>query len=205
MWISRNISQVPLKKIPVHVLILCWYYGGTTRRFWSQDMWQVICEKKEIKQGRRQMKTHEATDAMHELKSYTSRNIGVSVDELLAKVTNDDVHNLAVGELGFIGAYLDAGDASLVEKDGARVHEFRIGNGLHKGEFRFDEEAGEVDEFVAIVTSDTVPREPVTQSIFLGLQTVNGVSKRVGLGWVYYSQEAADPRPHWKYRFFRLN
>lgn len=194
-----------MKKIPIHVLILCWYYGGTTQRFWSQDMWQVICEKKEIKQGRRQMKTSEAVDAFNDMKTYTGGKIGINVDELLAKVTNDVVHNLATGELGFIGAYLDAGDVSLVEKHGPRVHNFAIGSGNHKGEFRFDDEAGEVDEFVAVVTSDTITRDPVTQSIFLGLQTVDGVSRRVGLGWVYYSKEDAVPRPPWKYKFFRLN
>lgn len=197
-----------MKKIPVHVLILCWYYGGTTRKFWSQEMWEVICEKEKIlTDGGPQMKTDEATDALEQLKSYTSSNVGISVDELLAKVTNDEVHNLAVGELGFIGAYLDAGDASLSVKDGPRVHEFRISDGLHKGEFRFDEEAGEVDEFVAVVTSDTIKPDPETktQSIFLGLQTVDGVSRRVGLGWITYSTNKADPRPPWKYKFFRLN
>jgi hypothetical protein len=85
------------------------------------------------------------------------------------------------------------------------VHKFRIGEGRHAGEVRFDAGAGEVDEFVVVVTSDIITQNPVTQSIFLGLQTVDGTSRRVGLGWVYYSKDEADPRPSWKYKFFRLN
>jgi hypothetical protein len=204
MWLSRNISQIPMKKVPVHVLILCWYYGGTTKRFWSQDMWQVICEKKEIKEGKRKMDANDAAGYFREMKTYTGQKVGISVDELLTKTTNDKVHDLATGELGFIGAYLDAGDVSLTEKSGTRVYDMEIGSS-HRGEFRFDDEAGEADEYVAIVTSDTITKDPTTQSIFLGLQTVDGVSKRVGLGWVYYSKDESDSRPPWKYKFFKLN
>ena len=197
MWLSRNITQAPLKKIPIHVLIPCWHYGGTDKRFYSQDIWEAACEKRtdDVKS--------DAMDACALSKSYAKGQIGVDMDTLLDKAARGTPPELEVGELGFVGAFLDIGDVSL----SARSEDGRVSNveiGPHRGEFRFDEYSGEVEQYVAVVTSDTITKPPDTQSILLGLATRDGISRRVGIGWVYYSKEAGDPLPPWKYRFFRI-
>ena len=76
--------------------------------------------------------------------------------------------------------------------------------GPHRGEFRFDQGWGEVDEYVAVMTSDTITKPPDTQSILLGLATQGGVPRRVGIGWIYYTKDSDAPLPSWKYKFFRV-
>lgn len=195
MWLSRNISQVLLKKIPYHVLIPCWHYGGTDHKFWSQAIWEANSSSHE------QMNP-DLAKACVLAKTYAKEHIGVDMDMLCTEGAHGEQPKLEVGDLGFVAAYIDGADAALSTKSGSQVFNFEVWR--HRGEFRFDKEFGEIDEFVVVVTSDTITKTPDTQSIFIGLQTKDGVSRRVGLGWMYYSKDADSAHPPWKYKFFRI-
>lgn len=189
-WLSRNISQAPIKKIPMHSLIPCWFHSSTSQRFWSQDIWQAAGQMDGM-----------ASDYLTTLSTYVTTHIGIDTDHLLSKATTN-TPTLSAGELGFTAAYIDANDVSMSVKKGSHIiHTFEIGP--HKGEFRLDDEAGEVDEFLAVVASDTITKTPDRMTIFLGVKTEEGISRRVGLGWVYYSKTEIH-KPSWKYRFFQV-
>lgn len=144
----------------------------------------------------------DAAESCAKFMSYVEEKIGIDVDTLLNQGVHGDPPGLHLGELGFMGAYLDSGDVSLTQKNG-KVSTMEVWN--HKGEFRFDAEGGEVDEYVAVVTSDTITKPPDTQSMFLGLQTgEDGISRRVGVGWMYYSKKRGAELPPWKYKFFKV-
>lgn len=196
MWLSRNITQISLKNIAIHVLILRWHYGGTEKKFFSQGMWKAAYVKP--------VDMNDDVEKLCQLsKSYAKKHVGVDMNTLVCGETSMKPPKLEVGELGFMGAFLDAGDVSLVPKPGSiRVSNMEIG--LHHGEFRFDGESGEVDQYVVVVTSDTITKIPDTQFILLGLSTQDGISKRVGLGWAYCSKDPKAELPPWKYQFFRI-
>lgn len=193
MWLSRNITQAPLKKVPIHALIPCWHYGETDKKFFSQDLWEISCQPREGLDK-------DVAASCAKFLAYCEENIGVDTDTLLKQGVHGESPSLLLGELGFLGAYVDKGDVSLEQKKG-KVFSMDVGN--HKGEFRFDAEGGEVDEYVVVVANDTITKPPDVVSIFLGLETgEDGVSHRVGVGWVYYSK--GSEMPPWKYRSFRV-
>lgn len=196
MWLSRNITQAPLKKIPIHVLIPCWHYGETDKRFFSQDLWEMSCQPREGL-------TPDKAESCAKFMSYVEENTGIDVETLLNQGVHGEHPELNLGELGFLAAYLDADDVSLMKKKD-QISNMSIWQ--HKGEFRFDAEGGEeIDEYVAVVTSDTITKPPDTQSIFLGLCTdKDGVSRRVGVGWIYYSKDPGAEMPPWKYKYFKV-
>lgn len=195
MWLSRNITQAPLKKVPIHALIPCWHYGETDKKFFSQDLWEMSCQPREHLDA-------DAAESCTQFMSYIEEKVGIDVDTLLNQGVHGEHPSLHLGELGFLGAYLDAEDVALTQKKG---NIWNMGVWDHKGEFRFDAEGSEVDKYVAVVTSDTITKPPDTQSIFLGLQTDDdGNSRRVGVGWMYYSKTEGAELPTWKYKFFTV-
>lgn len=193
MWLSRVISQIPMKKVPIHVLVPVWYYGGTSKRFYSQAIWRASYEPS-VMDG-------DTAEACSIAKGYARDKMGLEMDQLLSDVNDSEASCLKVGQLGFWGAYLDASDVSLVSKGG---YVSRLSVGDHSGEFRFDNDQSAVDEYVAIVTSDTSVRPLRTQSILLGLASQDGVSRRAGLGWIIYSKAENVEFPSWRNKFFRL-
>ncbi|KAF4119990.1 Heterokaryon incompatibility protein (HET) [Geosmithia morbida] len=199
MWISRNISLAPAKKIPMHVLIPFWHYGGTDKRFYSQGIWKAACEVTDQADGGDGKVEGECCRSMR----YAREKIGLDMDRLLDHARDDTARTvkLVQGQLAFWGACVYARQATLQLKSG-RVRQLRIG--LHAGEFRFDGGDAEVDEYVAVVTSDTITKPPDTVCILLGLRTRNGPSKRVGLGWIYLSREAGVVPPPWTYKLFKV-
>ena len=195
MWLSRNITQAPLKKIPIHVLIPAWHYGGTKKDFYTQQIWEAVCNTPSSMSAA-------LAKASALCQNYARDQIGVDMGKLLQH--GETYPELDIGDLAFAAAYLDAGDVEVTGRDGGgQVSDMRIGP--HKGEFRFDGESGEVSEFVVVVTSDTITQPPDTQSIFLGLETKDGRSRRIGLGWVYYSKTEGHTYPAWRYRVFRIS
>ncbi|MBE3050409.1 hypothetical protein IMZ48_49530 [Candidatus Bathyarchaeota archaeon] len=110
---------------------------------------------------------------------------------------------LLPGELGFFGAYLPGLTVSVEVSEGARIAGIRYTD-YHTGEFRFDGEACSVDEFVLVVSAETIKEPAGTQSTLLGVVTEEGISRRVGVGFIYHSKKRAAVCPKWEYRNFRL-
>ncbi|KAI1444279.1 HET-domain-containing protein [Annulohypoxylon stygium] len=195
LWLPRMISRVPVKRVPLYVPIVCWYYGGSKNMFWTMDVWRSACKILDLN----------ATDHDSEFtrtREYLERRVGIDVKKLLDESRRRGVKvrdTLRCGELGFFAAYVPAQQFEI--EPGNLVRGLRVSD--HKGEFRFDSEYETVDELVPIVAADTLAVPPNTQSIFLGLTTRKGISKRIGLGFVHYLDEGFR-KPQWKYKFFRV-
>ncbi|CAG9937298.1 unnamed protein product [Clonostachys rosea f. rosea IK726] len=198
LWLSRNISYAPHHNVPMHMLILNWHYGGDKKTIKWQDV------SKCTPQRGRPTKPVDLPDPTTLLQEYVQKDVGIDVDALATMGNEDAIESLGLGDVGFRAAYINASQVSLSAKGKSkRIHAFEFGD--HHGEFRFDVEGStEVDEFVAVLTADTITKPPDTESIFLGLVTVDGVSRRVGIGWVYYSRAESASRPPWEYKFFKL-
>ncbi|KAH8806112.1 heterokaryon incompatibility protein-domain-containing protein [Xylogone sp. PMI_703] len=194
LWLSRNISQAPIKRVPIYVPITCWYYGDSSRKFWSRDTWKAASEAQNDTTGH-------VSDDLSRTKRYLGDRIGINVgllDQSLEKVPP----NLSCGELGFFGPYLPSSEFRISAATGEHVGSLEVS--VHRGEFRFDDEVEKVDELVAVVAADTITKPPDTQSILLGLVTQDGISRRVGIGFIYYSKDPSAPKPGWQYRFFKV-
>lgn len=180
------------------MLILNWHYGGDKKTIKWQDV------SKCTPQRGRPTKPVDLPDPTTLLQEYVQKDVGIDVDALATMGNEDAIESLGLGDVGFRAAYINASQVSLSAKGKSkRIHAFEFGD--HRGEFRFDVEGStEVDEFVAVLTADTITKPPDTESIFLGLVTVDGVSRRVGIGWVYYSRAESASRPPWEYKFFKL-
>ncbi|KAI1464321.1 HET-domain-containing protein [Daldinia caldariorum] len=194
LWLSRNISQAPIKRVPLYTPIICWYYGGSKKQFWTRDIWKTTCEIQDYR-------TKKTTEEFRRTKSFID-GIGISTEILLDWSRNKQPPDLNCGELGFVGSYLDAGQFEIKARKEEHVKILKVS--CHEGQFRFDSDVKTVDELVVIVTANTITKPPDTQSILLGLTTRDGVSRRVGIGYIYYSRDEDIVRPEWKYRFFRI-
>lgn len=143
-------------------------------------------------------------DEVARAKEYLKTVLGIDANALLSisRVVAPPVTKLSCGTLGFVGACLLPNEFCFV--DTTKDHKVRrLELGKHEGEFRFDEEVGVVDELVPVVAGDTITRSG-TYSIVLGLATKYGVSRRVGIGFVYFSKDPEVARPAWRYKFFCL-
>ncbi|KAI0853476.1 HET-domain-containing protein [Daldinia vernicosa] len=194
LWLSRNISQAPIKRVPIYVPIICWYYGGSKKQFWTRDVWKTICETPNHA-------TKKTTEEFRQTKHYLSR-IGMDTDVLLDWSRNTQPPDLDCGELGFVAPYLNAGQFEVTTAKGEHVWILKVSS--HQGQFRFDGRVEAIDELVVIVAANTITQPPDTQSILLGLTTRDGVSRRVGIGYIYYSKDTDFIKPQWNYKFFRI-
>jgi hypothetical protein len=174
----------------MYVPITCWYYGGSSRKFWSCSTWKAACEAQNV------------PDELSHTRSYLSDRIGINVDLLLSQSLSEVQPSLSRGELGFFGPYLPFKEFSLSVVKGKRVRSLEVS--AHRGEFRFDGEVEEVDELVAVIAANTITKPPDTQTIFLGLATRDGISIRVGVGFIYYSKDPNSHKPQWEYKFFKV-
>ncbi|KAF9224652.1 HET-domain-containing protein [Gyrodon lividus] len=195
LWLSRNISQAPIKRVPIYVPITCWYYEGSNGRFWTRDIWMAACET------RNDMPRH-ISDELSRTKSYLGDRIGIDVDLLLDQSQSEVPEGLSCGELRFFGPYLPSREFRLSVAPGKRIGPLEVS--VHRGEFRFDGEVEEVDELVAVVAANTITKPPDAQSILLGLSTRDGISTRVGIGFIYYSRDPSSLKPQWQYKFFKV-
>ncbi|RYP69876.1 hypothetical protein DL771_005819 [Monosporascus sp. 5C6A] len=195
LWLSRNISQAPIKRVPIYVPIPFWHYGASSRRYWSRDIW------KDAYEARNNTARHES-DELSCTKRYLSDNIGINFDLLLDRSLSEVPPGLSCGELGFFGPYLPSREFRLSVATGRRVGSLEVS--VHRGEFRFDGEVEEVDELIAVVAANTITRPPDTQSILLGVGTRDGISSRVGIGFIYYSKDPSSLKPQWQYKFFKV-
>ncbi|KAI1398264.1 HET-domain-containing protein [Hypoxylon fuscum] len=194
MWLSRNISQAPVKRVPIYVPITYWSYGGSKQKFWTRDIWKHACETMN-------MATGYASDDFNRTKSYLTDCIGIDVNMLLDQ-SRSKLPSLRYGELGFFGPYLTARQFRISAPRSGQVGSLEVST--HQGEFRFDGEVQAVDELVAAVTSNTITKPPNTQTIFVGLTTRDGVSRRVGLGYIYYSKDSGAAKPQWQYKLLTI-
>ncbi|KAK0730085.1 heterokaryon incompatibility protein-domain-containing protein [Lasiosphaeris hirsuta] len=177
LWISRNISQAPTKPVPFYGLVTSWHYEGGT-----QD-------------------THNQLESLR-ARRYLVDYFGLDVDLLLprSQLEKEAPSHLACGELGFLGACL-LPDGFRISR-GTRVAALELA-GIHRGEFRFDNESeANVDQLVAVAACDTIIKPPGRVAIFVGLATEEGVSRRVGVGFVYLDQGESSMKPQWEYRFW---
>ncbi|KAL7621370.1 hypothetical protein AAE478_008691 [Parahypoxylon ruwenzoriense] len=197
LWLSRTISQAPIKHAAIHVAISAVYYGGnSSHRCWSRSLWKAAGEAREPS-------TMPASDDFARMKAYLTATIGLDVDRLLTEPNPTASSSLVCGELGFWAAYLPTQKILISRKEGNRVRELDLSG--HRGEFRFDVDADDhVDELVVMVVADTIRKPPDPLSILLGLATQDGISTRVGIGYVYYSKDLEVARPHWQYRWFQV-
>ncbi|KAI0884919.1 HET-domain-containing protein [Annulohypoxylon maeteangense] len=200
LWLPRKISRVPIKRVPLYVPIVCWYYGGSEiSYFWTRDIWRTAY-----------ISSHSDTTTSHtdsevtRTRKYLQSRVGINVKVLLDESTQCDVpgDTLESGELGFFAPYVVAEQFHIKIKPGDVVGSLDVSG--HRGEFRFDGGYEPIDELVPIVVADTLSKPPNAQSILLGLTTTRkGVSKRVGIGFVHYS-DVDLPKPQWNYRFFMV-
>lgn len=132
-------------------------------------------------------------------KTYLTEKVGVDVEKLHEEA--GEATELLTGEFAFHAAYLPS-SITMDVKDGERlacIHCLK-----HKGEFRFDGDAGEVDELVLIVSVDTIKKPADTVSTLLGVKTEEGISRRVGVGFIYHAKEKGAEHPGWEYKQFRM-
>lgn len=179
----------------MYVPIICWHYGDTSQRSWSHNTWTAA--EKPVK-GMAKGESLQFSKA----KDYLKHRIGIDIDLILDQSLSKVPPSLRCGELGFLGAYLPTNEFCLSDTKGQRVGSLQVS--AHHGEFRFDSHVKRVDELVSIVASDTLTKPAITQSTLLGLITRNGVSRRVGIGYIYCSKEPSAAKPKWQYRFFKV-
>lgn len=197
-WLPRKISQAPVKRVPLHVSIICWYYGGLERRFFIGGAWKSVYE--DLDDDSTKQTFLELARSRH----YLERRVGIDVKSLLEGSSRSEVElreSLQCGELGFFAPYVAARKFEVMVAPGHLYGNLDLSG--HKGEFRFDGGDEPIDELVPVVSADTLTKNKDTQSILLGLTTRGGISKRVGVGYIYYSN-VNIPKPKWEYRFFRV-
>lgn len=121
----------------------------------------------------------------------------------MSRVVAPPVSKLSCGALGFVGACLLPTEFCFVGgTTNDKIRKLEVGD--HEGVFRFDDEVVVVDELVPVVAGKTIDKSSRTYSIVLGLSTEYGVSRRVGIGFVYWSKDLGVARPAWRYKFFCL-
>ncbi|KAI6784154.1 uncharacterized protein J7T54_004700 [Emericellopsis cladophorae] len=129
LWLSRNISQAPMKKKRMHVLTPYWHYGDSARKFWTDEMWKAACEGVE---------DASVTEQCHRFMSYAQDKLGIDMKILRDQGASVDLLELQLGELGFVGACIQATNVVLERKtEIGPICSLEIGP--HKGEFRFDD------------------------------------------------------------------
>ncbi|XP_044724035.1 heterokaryon incompatibility protein (HET) domain-containing protein [Hirsutella rhossiliensis] len=94
-WLSRNISQAPIKGVPLHVPITRWHFGVSTGPVWSREVWAACDERPPIARGI-------STEELFRTKGELGR-VGIDVDLLVENATAEPGRPLACGELGFFG------------------------------------------------------------------------------------------------------
>ena len=187
-WLSRNISYALRKRLPIHVATRYWHFSDSTRHT-THDVWEA------------QEDDGKDSKELSAAKKYLQDKIGLDIEKIHGDEAEEAEEDLLTGELGFFGAYVPA-SATTVESKKGRMAEIKIGG--HKGEFRFDGEARGIDAFVHVVSAETIRKPADTQSTILGLATEEGVSRRVGVGFIYHSKEPSSKHPPWEYKRFRL-
>lgn len=187
-WLSRNISYALRKHHHMHVPTQRWRLADSSSQA-AHEVWGGQDGSGE-------------SEALSRTETYLTEKIGVDIEKLHGKEEESEVKELLMGELTFCGAYLPSSAVTVGANEGERVA--HIGCMGHKGEFRFDGEEHKVDEFILIVSVDTIKKPADTQSTLLGVTTEDGISRRVGVGFVYHSKEKTAEHPPWEYGQFRL-
>lgn len=186
-WLSRNISYALRKHHRMHAPTRRWHFAGSSGQT-THQVW-------ETKDG------SEESEDLSRTKTYLSGKIGVDIEKLHGDEVAEDTE-LLTGELSFHGAYLPSSSVKVEVKEGERVAHIHTSG--HKGEFRFDGEARDMDEFILVVSVDTIKKPADTQSTLLGVTTEDGISRRAGVGFIYHSKEKAAKHPAWEYKQFRM-
>jgi hypothetical protein len=194
-WLSRNISYALRKRLPIHVPILCWHFGASGRNGWTREIWKAAYDGKRTADSKLQSE-------LSLTKTYLTERIGVDIGKLHGQSVLEALPGLPCGELRFFGPYLSKEKVNLRTSEGRRVA--TINTLDHQGEFRFDDDARDVDELILMVSADTIQQHPNTQSTLLGASTQGGISRRVGIGYIYHSKDPSSMKPQWEYKSFRL-
>ncbi|PKY03794.1 HET-domain-containing protein [Aspergillus campestris IBT 28561] len=198
-WVSRYISHAIKKKAPLYAVITSWIFGEPKKESWcwSSPVWEAASQGSVPGQ---RIKPDEVARA----KDYLKTVLGIDANALLSisRLVAPPVTKLSCGALGFVGACLLSTEFCFVDtKKDHKVRRLEVGK--HEGEFRFDDGVEVVDELVPVVAGETITGSG-TYSIVLGLATEYGVSRRVGIGFVYFSKDPEVARPEWRYKFFCL-
>jgi hypothetical protein len=210
-WLSRTISYASYGHVP----IIRWYHRDSDGELWPHADW--IAAPKAKTGGPKHV-----SDRLSRTKTYLEEQIGIDVDKLVeldhSQSSLKSSERLISGSLGFFGAYLSARKECFLgikkKQKGTRhgtwdIWEMCVADQKEfQGEFRFDDgeakEAKEVDEFVAIVAADKISNPFDPRVFFLGLVTQDGISTRVGIGFINCARASISPELKWQYKFFRI-
>lgn len=167
------------------------------RKFWTRDVWEATC--KPTSSG-----TSHNSDSFNSTKGYLSDLVGIDVGLMIDRSQTGRELSLMLnhGELGFFGPYLGADRFRITGRRNEQVWDLVLPG--HYGEFRFDSGFQAIDELVVIVASNTLNKPPDTQLVLLGLETREGVSRRVGIGVILLSGNKGCKLPLWGYKLFRV-
>ena len=152
------------------------------------------------------------SDRLSHAKAYLNEQVGIDVDILeeadRSQSSLKSSELLNSGSLGFFGAYLSAREERFSNRKRTRYGNLEICEisvADQKGEFKFDDgEVKKVDEFVAIVAANKISRRFDPHAVFLGLVTQDGISTRVGIGFINCARASISLKQRWQYKFFRI-
>lgn len=97
-WLSRNISQAPVKQVPIYNPFACWYYGNSNLKYWSNETWKVASET--LDRG-----TELQSEQYARMNDYLNNRVGVDTENLLGQSRSTVSPVLNCGELGFSAPY----------------------------------------------------------------------------------------------------
>ncbi|KAK6544732.1 hypothetical protein TWF694_001417 [Orbilia ellipsospora] len=198
LWLSRNISLAPLrqKQPQIHSAIPRWYYSdGSGHGYDSCDAWRPAADAGSNSSEFLKTKTFLEERLGFDALTLVSQSLPLLPDK-----------SLRDGDLGFPAAYIPASD-KVVHLEKVPVKQacpLKIDG--HDGEFRYDsiDNKEDVEEFILVVAAETIHETPRTVSILLGLVTKDGISRRVGLGYLYYRKNPESEGLPWQYRYFQV-
>lgn len=195
LWLTRNISQAIIKGKPVHPAIPCWYYPDDSGKpHWSCIAWKAAGS------------APPGSSEFHQAKAFFEDRIGLDTQGLLSQSSSlPSDNNLQEGHLGFFAAYTRNMNLETT-RSGPTGQGHKLTIGEHAGEFRYDStnEEEAVEELVLLVAAESITPVPYTASILLGLVTRDGISRRVGLGYIAHKKGSEPVGLQWEYKFFQV-
>ncbi|PYH71695.1 HET domain-containing protein [Aspergillus vadensis CBS 113365] len=200
LWLSRNLSQALLKKRPVYPAVPCWFYSDGPSRDHRINMSKIRWSCKAWKEaGQSPLSSLE----FHKAKAFLEKRLGLDTNLLYRRSLSFPTDlRTQEGHLHFFCAYTSS--YNIAAHCNGQAHQLKIGKAV--GEFRYDslKESEKVEELALLVAAESITSPPYTVSILLGLVTKDGISRRVGLGYVNHGLSSDPLEVHWEYKEFRL-
>ncbi|SPO07205.1 uncharacterized protein DNG_09899 [Cephalotrichum gorgonifer] len=154
-WVSRNISYALRNRLPIHVSIVSWHFSGSARQEWTHSSWKAAYSEERTTSSK-------VKGELSHTNKYLTERIGVDLEKLRGQPALEPPSDLLSGELGFLGAYLPKGEVTLALSEGKSAGTIKTLE--HSGQFRFDDEPCEADQYILIVSADTIKKPADAQS-----------------------------------------